>query len=252
MRNSFNLIQRKLAFLLTFSTLLLVSCEQPEGYGGSAAVRGHIISKYYSDDFGTFIRSEPAIDEEVFLLFGDDENLGDRVFTSLTGSFAFEYLRPGSYTLYFMTEDSTIKDRDEHTKAIEFDLKNGEDLDLGEIEEFKTLDFDEGTGKIYGVIRLINYTNESVFPFLEVKDTSFAQEHEVYLIYGDHDYFDERIRTNYNGYFEFPNLIPGNYEIFTYSEDISGGTQDDVQKKIVSISDSIQEVDLGTLFIEQL
>lgn len=238
--------------IIVFMIFSVVSCVKPEGYGGTSNVKGKIITKYYNDDYSLLVKEEPAVDEEVFLMFGSDENLGDRTFTSVTGSFEFPYLRPGSYTLYFMTEDSTGPDRSEQTKTFEFELKNGQDLDLGTLVEYKTLDFDEGSAKIYGVVRLVNYKNTSVFPFMEVKDTSYAQEQEMYLIYGEHKFYDERIRTSYNGYFEFPNLIPGNYEVFTYSEDISGGTERIRVHLPAIVTDTTTEIDLGVLLIEQL
>ena len=199
--------------ILTGMSLLFSGCESPEGYGGSSSISGNIITEYYNDDYSLFIRHEPSVDEEVFLLFGDDENVGDRVRSSITGSFAFNYLQPGKYTVYFRGEDSTTLDRNQVPVRFDVDLKAGEDIDLGELKEFASLDFDDGTAKIYGVIMLINYKNSSEYPFLEIKDTSFAQEHEVYLTYGTHAFDYERVRTDYKGYFEFRDLIPGDYKI---------------------------------------
>jgi hypothetical protein len=232
--------------------LLLSGCESPEGYGGSSSISGRIITEYYNDDYSLLIREEPSVDEEVFLLFGDNENVGDRELSSITGSFEFAYLRPGNYTVYFRGEDSTTLDRDQVPVRFDVELKAGEDVDLGELKEFSTLDFDDGTAKIYGVIMLINYRNYSSYPFLEIKDTSFAQEQEVYLTYGAHVFYDERIRTDYKGYFEFRDLIPGEYEIFTYSEDVKGGTADIPIINNVTITESGQEIDLGVIYIEQL
>jgi hypothetical protein len=232
--------------------MLFTGCESPEGYGGSSSIRGKIIKEYYNEDYSLFIRDEPSVDEELFLLFGDNENVGDRVVTSATGSFEFTYLRPGSYTVYYRGEDTTTLLREQVPVSFDVELKAGEDIDLGELKEFVSLDFDEGTAKIYGVIMLINYKNSSVYPFLEVKDTSFAQEHEVYLTYGAHTFYDERIRTDYKGYFEFRNLIPGDYEIYTFSEDVTGGTADIPEIKNVTITELNQEIDLGVIIIEQL
>lgn len=252
MRKTRILVKGLQTIMILSILMLMASCAKTEGYGGTSNVTGKMITKYYNDDYSLLLKEEPAVDEEVFLMFGSDENLGDRTFTSVTGSFEFPYLRPGSYTLYFMTEDSSGVDRSENPKTIEFELKSGQDLDLGTLVEYKTLDFDEGTAKIYGVVRLVNYKNTSVFPFLEVKDTSFAQEQEMYLIYGGHTFYDERIRTSYNGYFEFPNLIPGDYEVFTYSEDVSGGTERVRVYRTVSVTDPTQEINLGVMLIEQL
>ncbi len=248
MRNHFVLLSITAVFFLISN-----SCVKPEGYGGTSSVSGKILTRYYNDDYSMLIKEVPSVDEDVYLLFGDDESVGDRVFTSSTGAFAFEFLRPGAYTLYFTSEDSTSADRSEEVSAIEFELKSGEDKDLGTLTEFKTLDFNEGTGKIFGVIRLINYKNSSVPPFLEIKDTSFAQEQEVYIRYGTHKFYDERIRTSYNGYFEFTGLIPGEYEVFTYSEDVwFGGTENIPVGDTVIISPEIQEVDLGIMYIEKI
>jgi hypothetical protein len=248
-----NLILRS-GTLVVFTGLLLLfsGCESPEGYGGSSSISGKIITEYYNDDYSLYIREEASVDEEVFLLFGDNDNVGDRVNTSMSGTFEFPYLRPGNYTVYFRSEDSTTLDRDQVPVSFDVELKAGEDVDLGDLKEFKTLDFDDGTAKIYGVIMLINYKNSSEYPFLEIKDTSLAQEHEVYLTYGTHAFDYERVRTDYKGYFEFRDLIPGDYEIVTYSEDVAGGTEDIPMIEKVTITELDQEVDLGVICIEQL
>lgn len=256
MKTYFNLTKLVLLLLLGTLTFSLTSCNQTEGYGGTSSVTGTIITSYYNDDFSELIKQGPSIDEEVFLMFGNDELVGDRIFTSLSGQFRFEYLRPGSYTLYYMSDDSTTSSTDEKVVVHQFELKSGEDKDLGELSELKVMDYDDGSAKIYGVIRLINYKNSSVFPFLEPKDTSFAQDHEVYLIYGEHDFYDSRIRTSYDGYFEFTNLIPGKYTVFTYSEDVSGGTADIRLPKndegVVIITGETEEINMGVITIEQL
>ncbi len=232
---------------LTFS-----GCDKSEGYGGTSRISGAIETRYYNDDYSKLIRQVPAVDEEVFLLFGNNENVGDRVETSATGSFEFNYLRAGKYMVYYSSIDSTVSGEQDKVVAVEIDLKEGEDKDLGTLARLQILDFDDGSAKIHGVIRLINYKNSSVYPFLEVKDTSYAQEHEVYLTYGAHEFYDERIRTSYNGYFEFNDLIPGDYEIFTYSEDKTGATERIPVIRNVTITEPKQEIDLGVLFVEQL
>ena len=232
--------------------IILTSCDQTEGYGGTSTIKGKIETMYYNSDYSILVRQEPAVDEEVFLLFGENEVVGDKVESSATGAFEFSYLNPGTYKLYYTSEDSSRYNDSEYPVIVDIQLTEGEDLDLGTLQKIETLDFDDGSAKIYGVIQLINYKNTSEYPFLEVKDTSFAQEQEVYLIYNNHNYYDERIRTSYNGYFEFGNLIPGEYEVFTYSEDVQGGTEDITISKTITITEENQEVDLGVIFIEQL
>lgn len=232
--------------------VVLAGCDPAEGYGGTARITGKVVTKYYNDDYSMLIREAPAVDEQVFLLFGDNVNVGDRVESSPTGSFEFPFLQPGTYTVYFTSRDTTYTGEVENVVSKEIELTAGADVDLGTMYKVEVLDFDDGSAKIFGVIRLINYKNSSVYPFLEVKDTSFAQEQEVYLRYGNNEFYNERIRTDYKGYFEFRNLIPGDYEIFTYSEDITGGTEDIPVTRNVSFTGEKEEIDLGTLTIEQL
>jgi len=240
------------AFLIIAALMVIAGCEQGEGYGGTASISGTVVTRYYNDDYSAVIREAPAVDEQVFLLFGDNENVGDRVETSATGTFEFLYLQPGEYTVYFTSRDTAYTGEVETVVSEELELSSGADMNLGTLYRVETLDFDDGSSRIFGVIRLINYKNTSEYPFLEVKDTSFAQEQEVYLRYGNHEFYDERVRTDYKGYFEFRNLIPGDYEIFTYSEDITGGTEDIPEIRNVSFTDDGEEIDLGTITIEQL
>lgn len=246
------LLGRTTTILTITALMVFAGCEQGEGYGGSSRITGKVITKYYNDDYSMVIREAPAVDEEVFLLFGDDENVGDKVETSATGSFEFAFLNPGEYTVYFSSRDTSNASDVEGVVSMELELAAGADRDLGTMYRIETLDFDDGSSRIYGVVRLTNYKNSSEYPFLEVKDVSFATEHEVYLRYGDHKFYDERVRTDYNGYFEFKNLIPGDYEVYTFSEDVTGGTQDIPVPRNVTITGDSEEIDLGILDIEQL
>lgn len=47
----------------------------------------------------------------------------------------------------------------------------------------------------------------------------FIPDYRVYIIYGEeNDIYDEDMRTNYDGSFEFKNLREGNYKVYAYSE----------------------------------
>jgi hypothetical protein len=46
-----------------------------------------------------------------------------------------------------------------------------------------------------------------------------AEDTYVHIVYGDHTGFDKRIKTDYNGYFTFNYLYPGNYTLYVYSFD---------------------------------
>ncbi|HDR67522.1 MAG TPA: hypothetical protein ENN61_00570 [Bacteroidaceae bacterium] len=228
-----------------------ISCERTEGSGGTGNISGTLVTQFYNDDYSLLVEERPAADEEIFIVYGDQEVIGQRLRASNTGKFLFNFLRSGSYTIFYLSEDSTTKIRDDVAISLEVQLGNGEDKDLGKLVRFETLDWDDGDATIRGVVKLINYKNESQWPNLVIKDISFAQEQEVYLIYGNHTFYDERIRTQYDGTFEFNNLIPGDYKIFLYSEDVTGGTEMITIMRYATITEREQVVDLGEITIEK-
>ena len=238
--------------VITLFVPLFFACTQSEGYGGNSGIKGQLVKKFYNDDYSLLIREEPAVDEDIFIMFGESDFLGDRVITSSTGAFEFPFLREGDYQLYYMSQDSGSVSTDKKTVIRELTLQPGKVTDLGVLIQYETLDYNDGTSKISGVVKKINYKNTSVYPFLEIKDITFAQEQEVYIIYGDHQFYEERIRTNYNGYFEFSNLIPGSYTVFVYSEDVTGGTEDIVISKQTTITEDGQVITLDEFTIERL
>lgn len=49
-----------------------------------------------------------------------------------------------------------------------------------------------------------------------------APDHYIYIVYGDHPGYDNRIKTDYDGNYRFQFLYPGKYQIYTYSLDSTG------------------------------
>ena len=236
---------------LLVCSVWISGCENPEGIGGTASISGRITDHFYNEDFSDLILQAPAVDEEVFIQFGSSDLVGDRTITSPSGDFRFSYLFPGEYHIYYMTMDSSSGINEESERIITVELERGEEKDLGELIRLNTLDFDDGDAKIRGTVKVINYVDESRWPNLVEDYTDFAQEQEVYLIYNGRDYYDERIRTSHDGVFEFRNLIPGEYEVFLYSEDVTRVTDNVVISYDVTITEFDQVVDLGEILIEE-
>lgn len=46
-------------------------------------------------------------------------------------------------------------------------------------------------------------------------------DRDVYIIYGENETYNDRIKTGPTGVFEFTNLVKGDYTIYTYSKDSS-------------------------------
>ena len=102
-------------FIASFLIVALASCNSGSGPGGQASITGKI--KYignwnstctlYQDSAGGFTPFY-APDLDVYLIYGDDPTYGDRIKTSPDGTFQFNYLRKGKYTVYAYSKDCSI------------------------------------------------------------------------------------------------------------------------------------------------
>lgn len=241
----------KLILLLVLLFSLTISCSKNEGLGGTGSIAGIIIEDFYNDDYSELIYSAPAVDEEVFILFGSDKTPGDRVTTGTTGDFRFDYLYPGTYHIYYRAQDSTTIPQDDW-ELIQVSVESGEAVELGNLAKSSALDFDDGSAVISGSVKKIKYDNDSRWPNLVVEYIDWAHEQEVYLTYGNHSFYDERVRTQDDGRFEFRNLIPGTYRVFLYSEDVTKVTEHVVKEFEAIITMVDEEIDLGEITIEEI
>lgn len=104
-----------------------------------------------------------------------------------------------------------------------------------------------GSSKISGSI--IAQINDG---FGGVAGTYNPVEEDVYIIYGgdaEDTYFDDDVKTSYDGTFEFEYLEKGTYRLFVYSKDntVFGGKTVVMQE--VEITDKKQTVELEPFII---
>lgn len=73
----------------------------------------------------------------------------------------------------------------------------------------------------------------------------------VYIVYGVHDGYDKRVKTDYNGRFEFPYLYKGHYSVYTYSRDstFSDASGTVALVKEVEINDRTETVELPAFIV---
>ncbi len=93
-----------LTFTIGFSSL---SCEKEEGKGGTNTITGKVAVRQYNANFTVLVEQYYATDEDVFIVYGDEEVYSDKTSTNYDGTFRFDYLREGNYTVYAYSEDST-------------------------------------------------------------------------------------------------------------------------------------------------
>jgi len=100
----------KKGLLLLLSILVLSissSCKKVEGSGGGATIKGIIQEQKYNA-LGNIIAEYPGSDIDVYLIYGTTDQFYDEdVKTSYDGSFVFNYLQKGTYTVFVYEDDAT-------------------------------------------------------------------------------------------------------------------------------------------------
>jgi hypothetical protein len=97
--------------------VVLASCTKGAGPGGRSTIKGKVWAKNLDKTMSIVRDSGYVADEKVFISYGDVTAIGQDVSTSHDGSFLFEYLRPGKYTIWCLSKklyginllDTTIK-----------------------------------------------------------------------------------------------------------------------------------------------
>ena len=106
-----------------------------------------------------------------------------------------------------------------------------------------------GMGTICGTVYIEDYN----YDFTIHRGTYPAQDYDVFIIYGNDEYFSDKLKTSYNGYFEFEYLREGDYTIFAYSKDKEldyNVTSELIPvMREVSITSRKQTVTVDTLFV---
>lgn len=101
-----NLHVRYSSIFLVFLGMLAFSCKKEEGVGGTSSIKGKVIIRQYNANFTELTEQYYAPDEDVFIIYGNDDVYGDKVTTNYDGTYEFEFLREGDYTVFAYSEDS--------------------------------------------------------------------------------------------------------------------------------------------------
>ena len=113
---------------------LLAGCTKPEGEGGTSVIYGKVYAYNYNGS-GVLQDEYYLADEDVFIIYGDGDNYYDDSYkTSFDGSFRFQYLRPGTYTVFVYSDcDSCPSGTEEISQTVEIS-GNNEDIILPDFE----------------------------------------------------------------------------------------------------------------------
>ena len=127
---------------LFFFLLVFVSCSKYEGTGGKGSITGKIsiTQKLYVDGVLTQNVNLSGAKEDVYIVYGDDDLIfDDKTECNYDGTFKFDYLQPGTYTIFAYSEvfhagpNLTNNDDDYYTnevvkQTVELDKNSSSDL----------------------------------------------------------------------------------------------------------------------------
>lgn len=199
----------KMILALVMAGLALASCNNKEGEGGTGTVQGYVKLVHHPDDnYQLEADTLNAAKVDVFIVYGDEEFYGDDTETNPDGLYQFNYLTPGDYTVFAYST-----------------LPNGEKvpvsetvtLERGGVAQVPTLYVHDG--KAYGTSVITGKVWAWYFHNNEWHGEGWAYEHRVYLRKLGDTYHVDDARVGINGIFAFQKVMPGTYEVITYTQD---------------------------------
>lgn len=199
--------------LMTLLALALImpSCNKGPGEGGTGTLQGYVKLVHHPDDDYTLTPDTMAAAKtDVFIIYGNEVYFGNDVETGADGMYQFEYLRPGDYTVFAY---STLPSGE---KVAVYESVN---LQHGAVMNVPTLYIHDG--KAYGTSIVKGRVHATYYHNGSYRGEAWACEHRVYIRRVGEDIPFDDTRVGPDGYFAFQKLQPGEYEVFTASDDIT-------------------------------
>ena len=197
--------------ILAVTALLLSACNKGPGEGGTGTVQGFVKLVHHPDDDYTLTPDTMvAAKTDVFIVYGDEAYFGNDAETNANGMYWFEYLRPGNYTVFAY---STLPSGEKVAVSETVELQRGT------IANVPTLYIHDG--KAYGTSVVKGRVHAAYYHNGSYRGEGWACEHRVYIRrVGDDIPFDDT-RVGPDGYFAFQKLQPGEYEVYTVTQDFN-------------------------------
>ena len=97
--------------LFSLFLLLLINngCLKDAGEGGTSTITGKVYAYDYDAEMLNLRAQYYAPDEDVFIIYGSDTIYSDDTKTNFDGTYRFQYLRPGTYTIFAYSKNLTTR-----------------------------------------------------------------------------------------------------------------------------------------------
>ena len=196
-------------FVALMLLALMPSCNNKEGEGGTGTVQGYVrLVHHPDDDYNLNVDTMAAAKTDVFIIYGDEAFYGDDTETNPDGMYQFEYLTPGDYTVFAY---STLPTGEKVAVAETVTLERGK------VAQVPTIYIHDG--KAYGTSIIKGKVWGVYFHNTTYHGEGWAYEHRVYLRKLGEVYHQDDVRVGLNGLFAFQKVLPGTYEVITYTQD---------------------------------
>ncbi|HEU4719225.1 MAG TPA: hypothetical protein VFU15_15380 [Bacteroidia bacterium] len=110
---------RKIALAILTIGFFSFSCNNGPGPGGKASITGKVWAQRYVNNCTLLAGEYWDPDEDVYIIYGDDPSYGDRIKTGPDGTFQFNYLREGKYTVYAYSNVCSVAQREAVKMTVE-------------------------------------------------------------------------------------------------------------------------------------
>jgi hypothetical protein len=87
----------------------ICSCKKPPGPGGQASVSGKVYTNDFDNTYSYLLTKGYRAGEKVYIIYGDNVSIGNKMETSPEGVFEFKYLTKGHYKVYANSVDTSLK-----------------------------------------------------------------------------------------------------------------------------------------------
>lgn len=228
--------------LLCVCAMIFASCNPKEGEGGTGTVQGYVkLINHPDDNYSLPADTVNAAKTDVFIVYGNSDFYGDDVETDDKGFYKFKYLTEGNYTVFSY---STLPD------GTKVPVTSSVSIGKGETSNVPTLYIHSGkaygTSIVKGKVYALYYHNNTY------RGQGWAYEQRVYIRNaGDAYHFDD-VRVGLDGVFAFQKLQPGDYEIFTFTEDENEIPSSIVKTLTIDNAGEVIEMEPDTTFIVRI
>jgi hypothetical protein len=113
--------------LLTAIASYSVSCKKNPGPGGQATVMGKVYAYDFDNTYTYMLSKGYREGEKVYIVYGENQSVGNNMVTSIGGTFEFKYLNKGHYKVFANSVDTSFKfkgNNAENPVIKEFDIKD--------------------------------------------------------------------------------------------------------------------------------